>query len=367
METQLTKLLNLSNPIMVAGMGHITGPDLAAAVSNAGGIGTIGAIPLDPEGLRTCIHDLKAKLNKGPGLSGYMPFGIDYLLPQVGGNARKTNKDYTGGQLANLIDVIIEEQVDLFVCAVGVPPQWVVDRLHGAGIKVMNMVGAKKHVKKALAVNVDIICAQGTEAGGHTGDVSTLVLVPQVADECREAGKICVAAGGLYDGRGIAACLALGAEGVWMGTRFLASPEANITTYNRNALIQSTSNDTRRTEIYSGRPMRVMKDPYNSEWAAKSEQLQNLLNEGKIPSVADYHEGKGPLVRTNNYAQPSKVRNGSWQDIRKNESPEAMFIFGQAAGGIDKIQSAEEIVEELLNGLKDTLSEMQRFKVISSM
>ena len=104
--------------------------------------------------------------------------------------------------------------------------------------------------------------------------------------------------------------------------------------------------------------MRVMKDPYNSEWAAKSEQLQNLLNEGKIPSVADYHEGKGPLLRTNNYAQPNKVRNGSWQDIRKNESPEAMFIFGQAAGGIDKIQSAEEIVEELLNGLKDTLSEI---------
>ena len=154
---------------MVAGMGHITGPDLAAAVSNAGGIGTIGAIPLDPEGLRTCIHDLKAKLSKGPGLSGYMPFGIDYLLPQVGGNARKTNKDYTGGQLANLIDVIIEEQVDLFVCAVGVPPQWVVDRLHGAGIKVMNMV--EKHVKKALAVNVDIICAQGTEA------VDTLVML----------------------------------------------------------------------------------------------------------------------------------------------------------------------------------------------
>ena len=112
METQLTKLLNLSNPIMVAGMGHITGPDLAAAVSNAGGIGTIGAIPLDPEGLRTCIHDLKAKLNKGPGLSGYMPFGIDYLLPQVGGNARKTNKDYTGGQLANLIDGSTIEIID---------------------------------------------------------------------------------------------------------------------------------------------------------------------------------------------------------------------------------------------------------------
>ena len=97
------------------------------------------------------------------------PFGVDLLLPQVGGSARKTNKDYTGGTLPQLIDIIIESGAKLFVSAVGVPPKWAVDKLHDNGILCMNMIGAPKHAVKALAVGVDIICAQGTEGGGHTG------------------------------------------------------------------------------------------------------------------------------------------------------------------------------------------------------
>eukprot|EP01047_Picozoa_sp_COSAG01_P041724 COSAG01_NODE_3597_length_5894_cov_1.898188_4_plen_144_part_00 len=112
---------------------------------------------------------------------------------------------------------MVEEAVPLFVCAVGIPPMWVVEKLHAAGTIVMNMVGRTRHAVKALETGVDIICAQGTEAGGHTGEVSTMVLVPQIVDVC--AGKaLVVAAGGIYDGRQIAACLALGASGVWIGT-----------------------------------------------------------------------------------------------------------------------------------------------------
>merc|ERR1719379_217430 len=113
------------------------------------------------------------------------PFGVDLLLPQVGGNARKTNKDYTEGKLPELIDIIIKNGAKLFVSAVGVPPRYAVDKLHAAGIPVMNMIGSPNHVKKALDAGVDIICAQGGEGGGHTGDCATSILLPKVVDACR--------------------------------------------------------------------------------------------------------------------------------------------------------------------------------------
>ena len=144
--TQLTKMLNIEIPVMLAGMAGVAGPHLVAAVSNAGGIGTLGAIGMSPEVLRDCIRQTKALLKPGK------PMGVDLLLPKVGKGARATNQDYTGGQLEALIKVIIEENVELFVCAVGVPPKWVVDKLHENDILVMNMVGSPKHVPKALEV-----------------------------------------------------------------------------------------------------------------------------------------------------------------------------------------------------------------------
>ena len=183
--------------------------------SNAGGIGTLGAIGMSPSVLRKVIRKTKSLLHPG------RPFGVDLLLPKVGGSARATNTDYTKGKLGALIDVIIEEGAKLFVCAVGVPPKEIVDKLHSNGIVVMNMIGSPRHVKGCLRAGVDIICAQGTEGGGHTGGISTLVLIPQVVDLCRPHGVIVVGAGGIYDGRGVAACLALGAEGAWLGSRFI--------------------------------------------------------------------------------------------------------------------------------------------------
>ena len=161
------------------------------------------------------------------------PFGVDLLLPQVGGSARKTNYDYTKGKLNELVDIIIDSGAKLFVSAVGVPPKEIVEKLHANGILYMNMIGHPKHVQKCLDLGVDIICAQGGEGGGHTGDVPTTVLIPTVAKLC--AGKtspmsgkpvqVC-AAGGLFNGQSLAASLMLGATGVWIGTRFVLSKEA---------------------------------------------------------------------------------------------------------------------------------------------
>ena len=127
---------------MCAGMAHVTGAELSAAVSNAGGIGTIGGIMLSPEGLREEIRRLKGMLLPGNSIAGTVPFGVDLLLPKVGAGARKTNYDYTGGKLNELVEVMIEEKVPLFVSAVGVPDASVIDKLHAGGIVCMNLVGA---------------------------------------------------------------------------------------------------------------------------------------------------------------------------------------------------------------------------------
>jgi NAD(P)H-dependent flavin oxidoreductase YrpB (nitropropane dioxygenase family) len=153
--TPLTALLKIKYPLMVAGMAGVTGPKLVAAASNAGGIGTIGAIGLSPDGLRQQIIATKALLDS-PGL----PFGVDLLLPKVGAGAKKTNKDYTGGKLGELLDIVIEHEVPLFVCAVGVPPKWACEKLHAHGIFVMNMVGDPRHCRNALEAGCDAICAQ---------------------------------------------------------------------------------------------------------------------------------------------------------------------------------------------------------------
>merc|ERR1712137_1395652 len=129
LRTKLTDLLKITHPIMLAGMNVAAGPKLAAAVTNAGGIGVIGGVGYTPDMLREQIAEFKSFLN-----DKNAPFGVDLLLPQVGGSARKTNYDYTKGKLPELIDIIIEEKAALFVSAVGVPPAWVVEKLHAAGI-----------------------------------------------------------------------------------------------------------------------------------------------------------------------------------------------------------------------------------------
>ena len=184
--------------------------------------------------------------------------------------------------------------------AVGVPPKWVVERLHSAGILVMNvrettkpifitvssssdhatkisfayqMVGHPKHVSKALEVGVDLICAQAGEGGGHTGDMPASILIPAVVDEVR--GKkspltggpvLVVGAGAVYDGRGLAANLAWGAQAVWVGTRFVACEEAGAPPTHKKAIVDAGHEDFVRTLIYTGRPLRVIRNPYINDW-----------------------------------------------------------------------------------------------------
>merc|ERR1712025_650209 len=224
------------------------------------------------------------------------PFGVDLLLPQVGDGARKTNKDYTGGTLPELVDIIIEEKAALFICAVGVPPKWAVDKLHAAKIPVMNMIGAVKHVAKALDSGVDLICAQGGEGGGHTGDIPTSILLPKVVEAC--AGKKSpltggpvqvVGAVGIFDGRSLASALSVGCSGVWVGTRFIASPEAGAGPLHKKRVVNADYGDTLRTTIYTGRPMRIFKTPYAEDYENnRKKEIVEMQNSGIPAFIKDF-------------------------------------------------------------------------------
>merc|ERR1719160_185867 len=193
------------------------------------------------------------------------------------------------------------------------------------------MVGAPHHVQKALDVGVDIICAQGNEAGGHTGEVATFPLIPQCVDICRGKKNYfgtqipVVGAGGIYDGRGLAACLSLGASGVWVGTRFIATPEAATPRIHKEKVINAKSSDTMRTVIYTGRPCRVLKSPYVDGWEeGKPKEMKELLDSGVVPFNSD---------------------------IKAEKAKFYMFvndILGQAAGGVNEEVPAKQVVEDMM-------------------
>lgn len=333
-QTELTQVLGIKYPIMLAGMNGVSHSDLAAAVSNAGGIGSIGGLTFSPKVLKQEIHFLKQAL-KDPSL----PFGVDLAIPQIGGSARKTNHDYTGGKLAELIDIIVAEKATIFICAVGVPPKWVADKLHAGGVVIANMVGSVRNAEKAIEAGADIIIAQGTEGGGHTGDIGTMALIPQIVDVCK--GKknffggniIPVAAGGIYDGRGLAAALALGAAGVWVGTRFIACEEASAPKAHKNLVVNSSSNDTIRTLVLSGRPLRLVPNKWVKDWEAQPEKIRDFIDRGVVPLEHTFKHLDGDDAET---------RKGLFTAINS--------LAGQAVGGIRSIETAEKIVDDMMEG-----------------
>jgi len=352
--TPITDLFKIQHPILLAGMNVAAGPKLAAAVTNAGGLGVLGGINYTPDMLKDQIEELKSHLN-----DKNAPFGVDLLLPQVGGNARKTNYDYTKGKLDQLVDIIIASGAKLFVSAVGVPPRHVVDKLHAAGILYMNMIGHPKHVKKCLELDCDIICAQGGEGGGHTGDVPTTVLIPAVVQAVK--GKISkltgkpvqvVAAGGIHDGSLLAASLMMGASAVWVGTRFVLSEEAGASEAHKEAVATAGFTDTIRTLIFTGRPLRVRKNPYIENWETeRSAEIRELTSQGKLPYEHDldsFMSGKADVPPA--VMNAIKASNGGVEpdadDMLDMFQP---FLMGKCAAVCNDKKSAKVIVDEFVN------------------
>lgn len=329
--TPLTSLLGIKHPIVLAGMARVSGGRLAAAVSNAGGLGIIGGFQYTPNQLREILAEMKDNFSRPD-----LPFGVDLALPQIGGNARKTNHDYTGGKLDELVDIIIDSGAKLFVSAVGVPPPEVIKRFHDKGILVMNMVGHPKHATKALELGVDMVCAQGGEGGGHTGDIANSILIPAVADIASKfhppllkgLPALVLAAGGISSGRALASSLMQGAAGVWVGTRFVASVEASCSEEQKNAVVSCGYDDTQRTLVISGRPLRMKTNEYIKKWHEQPDKIKELCDRGVVPMEHDFDQG-------NDFDIP--------------------HIMGQVAGAITKIQPAGEIVDEMVKEAVDML------------
>ena len=280
-------------------MGGASTPELAAAVSNAGGLGVIGAAACGPTRLREWIRKTRELTDK--------PFGVDTLLPasvrrqQQLSDAGEQNSElsldshrafaaefmsqhglvaaepslegedddhddlilFSEPFFSAQMEVIIEERVPVYAAGLGNPGPWM-DRLKANNTKVMAVVGAVRHAVQVVSSGIDVVVAQGHDAGGHNSPVGTMALVPQVVDAMRNVPVL--AAGGIADGRGVAAALMLGAEGVWVGSAFLAAEEAGIHDFQKQALVDASEESTVVSRSVTGKPCRVLRSSWTEAW-----------------------------------------------------------------------------------------------------
>ena len=310
-------MLHVEHPVMLAGMGGVAYSALVAAVSNAGGYGCLGASTMSSERLAHEIAATKALTNK--------PFGVDLLtaFPEA---------------LTRNVELLIEGGASTFVAGLGVPAH-VVELCHRHDVLVVSMCGKVEHARRALDAGCDLVVAQGTEAGGHTGTVATLPLVPLIVDAMDGAIPV-VAAGGIFDGRGLAAALALGAAGVWIGTRFIATPEARAIPGYRETILESREDGTVVSRAFSGKTMRVLRNDTTDRYDADPSLLKKFPDQLGVA----FNDGTFHLGGDENTLGVDPRREG--------------YPAGQAVGAITSVIPAGDIVraiveeaQHVINGL----------------
>jgi nitronate monooxygenase len=317
--TPLCDVLDIEHPIVQAPIGSATCSELATAVSNAGGLGTLAVTWRDFEETRTVLRETADRTSH--------PVGVNLVLDDA------TTKYDTDQHL----DVCLSEDVEIVSFSFGKAAPYV-ERVHDAGGIVMQTVGSATEARTAAEAGVDIIVAQGWEAGGHVqSKVGTMALIPRVADA---VSVPVVAAGGIADGRGIAAALALGADGVWLGTRFVASEEANIHNEYRTQVTETDVTETMKSELFDKRwpemAHRVIRNSTVEQWA-DADHPEPGYRPGETDIVAEQSDGECIERYDEALATP-----GVTGDI------EAMALFaGQSAGLTNGVRSAEDIVVEL--------------------
>ncbi len=376
LKTPLCDLLGIEYPVIQAGMGGGDGfarAELAAAVSEAGGIGVIGAAGFTPDEIHEECEKVRSLTKK--------PFGIDILLPAgtaaafpgtppdgsnnpidqldpvyrawVDGVIERLNLqdpgppavtartleaiNYTAQERQDRqVEAIVKERVKLLAAGLGSPGPYV-ERLHEVGTVVMGIVGNVRQAVRVKMSGADIVAAQGHEGGGHTGRVGGFALVPQVVDAI--APTPTVMAGGVGDGRGLAAALALGAQGVWVGTAFLATNEANVTPENKQRFIDITEEDTRITRLFSGKTLRHPLTPLVEEWENSGLTSLPMGPQGIVSNHLQYAvkaSGRGELIY-----QPA----------------------GQIVGMVKEIRPAAQVLEEMVRGAAEVITGMQRQEI----
>jgi enoyl-[acyl-carrier protein] reductase II len=317
MRTRLTELLGIEHPVMLAGMGGVSYSALASAVSAAGGFGCLGASTMSNDQMSEEIAAVRTATDK--------PFGVDLLTAMPGG-------------MTEQVKIVIDGGATAFVAGLGVPTE-VVDLCHEHGLIVVSMCGKVEHAVRAVDAGCDLVVAQGTEAGGHTGQVASLPLVPQVVDAVGDRVPV-VAAGGIFDGRGLAAALALGADGIWVGTRFIATPEARGVLGYKEKLLASREDETTVSRAYSGKTMRVVRNEYTDYYDAHPEELK------KFPEQLAVSYGGGTL-----HLGGDSFTEGV--DVNRECYP-----AGQGVGGIAQLVPAGELVRRFVAEAEAVLDRM---------
>ena len=362
LNSRICGMLGIDYPIVLAGMGGASVPQLAAAVSNAGGLGVLGAAACPPEQLRAWIRETRALTDR--------PFGVDTLLPasvrrgsapQTGaapadpravladyqaftrdfmeregleivardsgravtegaanGGAALFSKEFFEAQM----EVVVEEKVPVYAAGLGNPGPWM-DRLHANGTVVMAVVGKVKHALQVVESGIDVIVAQGHDGGGHNSPIGTISLIPQVVDAVGDRVPV-LGAGGISDGRGVAAAFMLGAEGAWVGTAFLATEEAGIEDFQKEAIVDSGDADTVVSRSITGKPARMIRSKWADAWVAA----------GKEPLPMPYQSMiAGPVMASGIRAKRKDIIPG---------------FAGQGMGLIHAVRPAAEVMRDLV-------------------
>jgi NAD(P)H-dependent flavin oxidoreductase YrpB (nitropropane dioxygenase family) len=315
MKTRACDLFGIQHPVVLGGMASGTSPQLVAAVSNAGGLGIHGCAGRSPAEIASLSDEVRAATDR--------PFGLNLLL-----------------FLANdaTIDAVLRAKPPVLSTAWAWPDQDLAalfSRAHQTGARVMHMVSTVHEARRAAGAGADIIVAQGTEGGGHIGLMGSLVLVPQVV---RAVAPLPVlAAGGIADGAGLAAAVMLGAEGVLLGTRFLATPEAPLPDSYKQAICRSDGHDTLVTElpdviagqVWPGAFARVLRNPFIQNWLGREGEVRQRRTE---------------------------LQRGIQRAREQGDVDNGALLIGQDAGLIETVEPAGEVVQRIVREAEDLLS-----------
>ena len=345
METALTRLVGVRHPIVQTGMGWVAGPRLVSATANAGALGVLASATMTTDRLRDAIHEVKSRTRE--------PFGVNLRADATDAGDR--------------VRIIIEEDVRVASFALA-PSAELIAELKEAGVVVIPSIGARRHAEKVAAWGADAVIVQGGEGGGHTGEVATTVLLPQVVDA---VDIPVVAAGGFFDGRGLVAALAYGAAGVAMGTRFLLTSDSTVPEAVKAAYLAATVKDVTVTRAVDGLPHRML----------RTELVDALEHSGRARALVHAVRRAAGFRKLSGLTWPQLVRDGlamkhgkelTWSQVLlaantpmllrsamvDGRTDLGVMASGQVAGVIDDLPSCAELVAGVMDQAASIVGEL---------
>ncbi|MDQ1696722.1 MAG: hypothetical protein QOJ03_2075 [Frankiaceae bacterium] len=346
--------------------------DVVAAVSRAGGFGVLGGSTFTPDSLDVELRWIDDHVDGKPyGVDILVPehqldtggltiaelaeqlpaehrefvadlltrYDVDPTIPNASGDFRPATSPEIG---AELMDVAFKHPIRLIANALGIAPDWMIERGKSEGVAVAALVGAKEHALRQVAAGVDILVAQGTEAGGHCGEVSTLVVVPEVVKAVRELREVPVlAAGGIMTGAQMAGCMAMGAAGAWTGSVWLATTDSEVSDSFRTKMIAAGSRDTIRSKARTGKPSRQLRSAWHDAWEGPESP------------------GSLPLPLMSILSTPAFARIDQAADAGNAKAHELVsYWVGQGVGLVDTVKTSEQVVQDFMADYADAVERL---------